>query len=147
MAENTGLRDAPLAPRGKTEFTPALNVPPTQENDPDLELMIKLRTYAATRSVDVHRLLLEAGGKKTSSGAGSISKVKFMSALLDAFHNMAIPKDGLQKLAAKYACGPFDVRQDCHLEVAWVAFVQDLMSLQPTSRPPTERATITDGFA
>lgn len=53
-----------------------IGVPPLDTravaSDPNHQLMLKLRTYSAERSVDVYRLLHEAGGKNTSSGDGTI---------------------------------------------------------------------------
>ena len=108
-------------------------------------LMLKMRTYAVHRGIDVNRLLVEAGGKKTTTGGGTISKTKFCTTLLDAFHTMCIPALALDGLAERYGTGP--VARGQHIEVAWCTFVNDLMALEPSSRAPSERSTITSGFA
>jgi len=129
-----------------TENYAAHNVPPLTTGkaasppSPTTLLMIKMRTYAAQRNIDVRRILQDAGGKLTASGDGAISKVKFMTAILDGFHTMAFPKGGLEELAAAYGAGDADSRSGGHLEVAWLAFVRELMMLPPSSRPPTERS-------
>jgi len=109
------------------------------------DFMIKLRTCAASRGIDVERLLAEAGGKKTAAGGGTIPKPKFCTTLLDAFHTMRIPDVALEALADSYGTGP--IARGRHLEVAWCTFVKDLMSLEPSSRTSTERSTILSGFA
>lgn len=103
------------------------------------DFMLKLRTYAASRGIDVERLLVEAGGKKTASGSGTISKTKFCTTLLDAFHAMHLPSMIIESLSESYGTGP--IARGRHLEVAWCTFVYDLMSLEPGSRMPTERST------
>ena len=109
------------------------------------DFMIKLRTCAASRGIDVERLLAEAGGKKTAAGGGTIPKPKFCTTLLNAFHTMHIPDVALEAMADSYGTGP--IARGRHLEVAWCTFVKDLMSLEPSSRTSTERSTILSGFA
>lgn len=141
-------RNVPTWPRARTldaqappSGAPALRsgaVPPglesqpaaaREEFDPDAQFMVQLRAYAEKRNLDVPRLLREAGNPREGA-RGIITKVKFMSAMLSAFHGISgeMLQGGLERLANIYGCGPVDARDNGFLDVAWQAFAQDLMA-------------------
>ena len=111
---------------------------PVPLSNADIELMTKMRTYAGSRGIAIERLFKENGGRMTSDENGTITKPKFMTTLLDAFHAMKMPEHGLEALARAYGTGPVAAHRG-HLEVAWLAFARDLMRLEPYSQPPSLR--------
>lgn len=127
----------------------------TAKMSPELQsLMRHMHSYATRYNVDLYRSLKENGGKQSCDGQGAMAKTKFTSVLLSAFsrmgpmfkphllteictlygtgpkekHEVAVKKNKADAYAGRLdnPTKPMPLLNEVHMEVKWVAFVNDV---------------------